>query len=169
MPLPIPNRADARITLILPEDDAIALDTDAAKEAFTAYLSAEVPDAESLVLRPEVTPWRFTVRPLNEEESAIVEGMSRVSWEEGLNSGALNYAILRFALVDAIGDGLPDLQRERLYGCDILTRSSVDWIPKTSAAWLAAVAARWSRLTPEKKSNSTSSRGKRAGMRSANT
>jgi len=157
MALPIPSRTTDRLSLISPEDDAIRDDTDAAKDALKTYLSADVPDTGALLLKKDAEPFVFVLRPLSEPESAVVQGMARgATYADGLNSGVVNYSLLRFALCAVKGEGAPDLETERLYSKDVLTEASVEWIPKFTAAWLAAKVSQWSQLDAEKKRPSTS-------------
>lgn len=157
MAIPIPNRTSDNLTLISIEDEAIDITTPPGKDALTAYMTADVPMVDSLILTEDAAPWQFTIRGLNEMELSLVDGMSRGDvWGDGANSGAITYAVLRFALVSVKGDGAPELERVRLYGSDVITQESVSWIPRLTAAWLAGIVARWSRLSPEKKSSCTS-------------
>tara|TARA_Y100001963_G_scaffold80604_3_gene111853 strand:- start:5227 stop:5865 length:639 start_codon:yes stop_codon:yes gene_type:complete len=161
MALPVPTKVADQMTLISYLDTVIDFDHPDIDKTIREYISSTVPDPSILPRRDNgERPTEFTVRPLSEREFGIVEDISRdiVRHESGemdvsINTGELNYQILRFALVDVANLEGWEGKRHRFYSHMVLDINELErLIDRHTAEFLAMTVRRWSVL--EKKTSS---------------
>lgn len=177
MALPVPTKVADRLTLISYLDTVIDFDHPDIDKTIKEYISAPVPDPAILPRRDtDDEPTEFTIRPLNEREFGIVEDIARdiVRHESGemdvsINTGELNYQILRFALVEVVNLEGWEGKRQRFYSQLVLDINELErLIDRHTAEFLAMTVRRWSVLEKKTSRSSGSSPDPGNGTRKTN-